>query len=126
MPFPLFLYRLLSFGRRSELLGLDYLRSLGFRIVASSFRTKAGEVDIIAWDGDTLVFIEVKARQNSDPPENAVGYRKQQRVIRAARAYIAQHRLHDVNYRFDILAVTSRPSSRPEFRLLRDAFRMYN
>jgi putative endonuclease len=122
MPFPLFLHRLLTFGRRSEILAVDYIRSLGFRIVTSGYRTTRGEVDVIAWDGDTLVFVEVRARRNSDPPEDSVGFYKQQRVIRAAQSYIARHRLHDTPYRFDIVAVTSVPGSKPEFRLLRDAF----
>jgi putative endonuclease len=122
MPFPLLFHRLLTFGRRSEILAIDYLRSLGYRIVISPYRTKTGEVDVIAWDGDMLVFVEVKARQNSEPPEDSVGYRKQQRIIRAAQAYISRYRLHETPYRFDILAVTVLPQSKPEFRLLRDAF----
>ena len=122
MPFPLLLHRLLSFGRRSEILSIDYLRSQGYRIVCSPYRTKTGEADIVAWDGGTLVFIEVKARKNADPPEDSVGIQKQQRVIRAANAYIARYRLQDKPFRFDILAVTSLPGRPPEFRLLRDAF----
>jgi len=115
-------HRLLSFGRRSEILAIDYLRSQGYRIVASPYRTKTGEVDIVAWDGDTLAFVEVKARKNDDPPEDSVGFQKQQRIIRAAGAYISRYRLQDKPCRFDILAVTSIPSRRPAFRLLRDAF----
>ena len=123
MPFPLLIHRLLTFGRRSEILALDHLRSHGYRIVTSPYRTKTGEVDIIAWDRDTLVFVEVKARKNTDPPEDSVGPQKQQRIIRAAQAYISRYRLQDKPYRFDVLAVTSVPRSKPEFRLLRDAFR---
>ena len=123
MPFPLLLHRLLTFGRRSEILALDHLRSHGYRIVTSPYRTKTGEVDIIAWDRDTLVFVEVKSRRNTDPSEDSVGPQKQQRIIRAAQAYISRYRLQDKPYRFDVLAVTSVPRSKPEFRLLRDAFR---
>jgi putative endonuclease len=123
MPIPFFLHRLLPFGRRSEILGAGYLRSLGFRVVASSFRTRSGEVDLIAWDGDVLVFVEVKSRQASDPPEDAVNLRKRQRIVRAARAYISRYRQHDTPRRFDILAVTRLPGQNPIFRLLRDAFR---
>lgn len=122
MPFPLFLHRFLSFGRHAEIMAVDHLRSLGYRIVISPYRTKNGEVDIIAWDHDTLVFIEVKARRNSEPPQDSVGFKKQRRVIRAAQSYMAYHRLHDVPYRFDILAITALPGSKPEFRHLRDAF----
>jgi putative endonuclease len=123
MPFPLFFRRVLPFGRRSELLAIDHLRSLGYRIVISGYRTKLGEVDVIAWDRDILVFIEVKARQNSEPPEDSVGYWKRRRIIRAARHYISRYRLHDTPYRFDIVAVTLLPQSKPKFRLFQDAFR---
>jgi len=126
MPFPLLFHRLLTFGRKSEIIGIDYLRSLGYRIVTSGYRTKGGEVDVIAWEGPVLVFVEVKARQNTEPPEDSVGLRKQRRVVRAAQVYIARHNLHDAPYRFDILAVTAKPQCQPEFRLLRDAFNMYN
>ena len=122
MPFPLLFHRLLTFGRRSEILAIDHIRSLGYRIVTSGYRTKDGEIDVVAWDGATLVFVEVKARENSDPPEDAVGHRKKQRMIRAAHAYISRHRLQETPYRFDILAVTSLPGSKPQFRLLRAAF----
>jgi putative endonuclease len=122
LPFPLLFHRLLTFGRRSEILAIDYIRSLGYRIVTSGYRTKDGEIDVVAWEGATLVFVEVKARRNSDPPEDSVGHRKKQRMIRAAHAYISRHRLQETPYRFDILAVTSRPGSKPQFRLLRDAF----
>src|SRR2546428_10361421 len=66
MPFPLLFHRLLTFGRRSEILAIDYIRSLGYRIVTSGYRTKDGEIDVVAWEGATLVFVEVKARRNSD------------------------------------------------------------
>jgi putative endonuclease len=114
--------RLLSFGRRSEIDGAAYLRTLGFRVIASGYRVRSGEVDLIAWDGDQLVFVEVKARRSDTPPEDAVGFRKQQRVIRAARSYMARFRHHSM-YRFDVLAVSVRPNQKAEFRLLRDAFR---
>jgi putative endonuclease len=126
MPFPLFLHRFLTFGRRSEIQALDYLRSVGYRIVTSGYRDKSGEIDVIAWEGNVLAFIEVKARQNAEPPEDAVGFKKQQRMKRAAQAYITKHHLQDAQYRFDIVAVTVRPGFSAEFRLLRDAFNMYN
>jgi putative endonuclease len=122
----MFLYRWLPFGRESELLGIEYLRSAGYRVVASSYRTQDGEVDIIAWDGEVLVFIEVKSLSASGSPEDAVGRRKRQRIIRAAKTYIMKRRLHEKPCRFDVLAVVRRRGSEPEFRLLRDAFTMYN
>ena len=126
MPLPLLWNKIISFGRRSEIKGVEYLKSIGYRVVASGYRTKDGEVDIVAWDGDVLAFVEVKARQNSDPPEDAVGRRKQVRVVRAAEAYMSRHRLNETSYRFDILAVTELPDSKPSFRLLRDAYKAQN
>jgi putative endonuclease len=113
----------IPFGRRSEIDGAGYLRSIGFRVIASGYRTRAGEVDLIAWDGGVLVFVEVKALHSNIPPEGAVGPRKQKRVVGAARSYLAQYRLQDASHRFDILAVTVLPDKKPVFRLLRDVFR---
>lgn len=110
-------------GRQSEIDSAAYLRSLGYKVVASGYRTRLGEVDLIAWDGEVLVFVEVKSLRSENPPEDAVGFRKQQKIIRAARDYIARYKLQAASYRFDILAVTARPGSPPAFRLLRDAFR---
>jgi putative endonuclease len=115
--------RVIPFGRRSEIDGAGYLRSIGFRVVGSGYRTRAGEIDLIAWEGDTLVFVEVKALHSEVPPESAVGRKKQQRVSKAARAYLTQYRLHEARYRFDILAVTVRHGQQPIFRLLKSAFK---
>jgi len=112
----------IPFGRRSEIGGAGYLRSLGFRVIASGYRTREGEVDLIAWDGDVLVFVEVKALRSGAPPEAAVNLKKQRRVARAARSYLAQYRLGGAPYRFDILAVSVLPGQKPGFRLLRNAF----
>jgi putative endonuclease len=122
MPIPVWWSRLVPFGRRSEIDGARYLRSLGFRVVASRYRTRRGEIDLIAWDGDTLVFIEVKSRRSVDPPEDVVNLQKQRRIAYVAQSYIARYRLHATSYRFDILAITVRPGHPPEFRLLRNAF----
>jgi putative endonuclease len=123
VPLPIWLYRHIPFGRRSEIGAAEYLRSLGFKIAASGYRTRNGEVDLVAWHGDVLVFVEVKARRSDARPEDNVGAHKQQRVIRAAHAYIGRYKLHECTYRFDILAVTSKLGERPEYRLLQNAFR---
>jgi putative endonuclease len=123
MPFPSWWFRILPFGRRSEIDGAAYLRSLGFRVIASRYRIPAGEVDLVAWEGSELVFVEVKSRRSGDPPEDAVGFRKKQRLIRAAHSYIARYRHFQHSYRFDILAVTALPHRATDYRLIRDAFR---
>src|SRR5215471_14932218 len=113
---------LLPFWRSAEIRAAAFLRERGYRIVASGFRVREGEVDLIAWDGTVLVFIEVKSRQSSDPPEDAVGFRKRQRVLKAANAYISRHRLSEAAYRFDIVSVNEIPGRDPDYQLLRDAF----
>jgi putative endonuclease len=115
--------KVIPFGRRSEIDGAGYLRSIGFRVIASGYRTRQGEIDLIAWDGEVLVFVEVKALRSGAPPEAAVGLKKQRRVVRAANSYLAQYRLKGTPCRFDILAVSVLPGQKPIFRLLRAAFR---
>jgi len=110
------------FWRRAEIRAAKYLRSQGYRIIASGFRVAEGEIDLIAWDGDTLVFVEVKSRKSADLPEVVVGYTKRHRVIRAARSYIARFKLHEATYRFDIVAVNEVSGQKPVCRLIRDAF----
>ena len=113
----------LPFWRRSELNAASFIRSKGYRLIVSGYRVKEGEVDLIAWDGEVLVFIEVKSRNTADPPEDAVGFTKQRRIVRAAHAYIASYKLHDKTYRFDIVTVNQNGGESSEYRLLQDAFR---
>ena len=114
----------LPFWRRAEIDAARYVRSLGYRVVASGYRVKEGEVDLIAWDGEVLVFIEVKSRVGSDAPEAAVGLTKQRRVIRAARSYMSRYKIHDKTYRFDIVTVNQIDGRKPVYKLLPDAYRM--
>ena len=124
MPLPLIWSKLIGFGRRSEIQGALYLRSLGYRLLASPFRTPRGEVDIVAQDGDCLVFVEVKARRRDSNPEDSVTSKKQRRIMRAAREYRSRHRSGNQPYRFDILAVVDPGGAAPRYRLIKDAFRI--
>ena len=117
------MFSFLQFWRKSEINAARFLRGQGYKLVASGFRVREGEVDLIAWENEILVFIEVKSRHGTDPPEAAVGYTKQQRVVRAAKAYISKYKLHKTTYRFDIVAVSETPGQKAEYRLIRDAFR---
>jgi putative endonuclease len=94
-------------GSDGELIAYRYLRRQGYRIVSRNYRKRFGEVDLIGWDGETLAFIEVKARTNQvrGRPEEAVHTGKQRQICRVAREYRSRHRLHDINYRFDIVTV---------------------
>lgn len=112
----------LPFGRYAEIRGAQYLRSRGYRLLACPYRARNGEVDIVADDGGSLVFVEVKARRHDSHPEDAVTAAKRKRIVRASRSYRQQYR-PEAPYRYDILAVVERTDRRLEYRLIRDAFR---
>ncbi len=117
-------------GARGERETLDFLEARGYRIVDTNVRPLGGmargEIDVIAWDGEFLVFCEVKTRRaalgEQGTPAEAVDARKQKQLTRLAFAYLAKHGLDDVNVRFDVVEVVRRPPRPAQFRLLRDAF----
>lgn len=97
----------LLFGQESEQLAVKFLKQRGYIILARRFRTKLGEIDIVARDEDAIVFIEVRSR-NSDEfgaPYESVDRRKQRHIINAAFIYLAKHKLEDAQMRFDIISV---------------------
>ena len=113
-----------SFGRRAEILGCRFLRRQGYLLLASPFRASRGEIDIVARDGEFLVFVEVKARRRDTHPEDAVGHGKQRRIVAAALEFRREHpRYSRCPYRFDILAVRVPAGRAPSFMLYQDAFR---
>jgi putative endonuclease len=110
-------------GSAGELSAYRYLRQQGYKIVARNYRKRFGEIDLIAWDGDTLAFIEVKSRTNQARglPEEAVHRGKQRQIRRVAREYRSRNQLHDINYRFDIVSI-ERIAGREQIELLKGAF----
>ena len=113
----------LPLGRRGERAAEKYLRRNGYRIVARNFRAAGAEIDLVAMDGETLVFVEVKTRRSREAgaPEEAVDERKQRRMRRAAEVFATRYRADDVTMRFDIIAVDA-SGKRLEIELLRNAF----
>lgn len=112
-----------SAGQRGEDGAARYLARHGYRIVQRNFRTARGEIDLIALDRGTLVFVEVKARASSvmGAPAEAVDQRKQDKIRRAAEWYCARYRMNRRTVRFDVVAITGAGSSR-RIELLKDAF----
>src|SRR5262245_44780419 len=110
-------------GSAGERSAYRYLRQQGYKIVARNYRKRFGEVDLIGWDGDTLAFIEVKSRthQERGRPEEAVHQSKQRQICRVAREYRSRNRLHDINYRFDIVSIEG-PDGQENLELLKGAF----
>lgn len=113
-----------AFGRAGEALAVAALEARGYRILERRYRLRTGEVDIVARDGETIVFIEVKARhdRNFGDPSEAVTAQKQQRIVGLAREYLHQHRLDDAPCRFDVVTVLAGPGA-PEVEVIADAFR---
>ncbi len=114
----------LATGRRGEDLAHRYLQELGFIVVARNYRPRPGgpELDIIAWDGATLVFVEVKTRYSDEhsAPERAIDGFKRQQLFRGARDYVRRAGLAWSSVRFDIVSVLL--SERPQITHYRDVF----
>ena len=100
-----------NLGQHYEQLAAGYLQQQGLRLISSNFKCKAGEIDLIMRDGDTLVFVEVKYRASAafGGAMAAVTYSKQQKLLRASRWYLQQHRLSDQPCRLDVLAIEGQP-----------------
>jgi putative endonuclease len=94
-------------GRKGERIACRFLLKQGFDILARRYRSCSGELDIIAYEGDTLVFIEVKTRSSAlfGEPWEFVDWQKQQILRRTAEDFIADHDLGQYAYRFDIVSV---------------------
>ncbi|WP_457639688.1 YraN family protein [Persephonella sp.] len=94
-------------GRLFEDKAVEYLRKKGYRILDRNFKTKYGEIDIIAVDGSTLVFIEVRYRKNSSfgTPEETLDYRKIRKIVNTANRYISIKNMENFDIRFDVIAV---------------------
>lgn len=113
-------------GTWGEALVADYLRDRSYRLVAHSYHCRFGEIDLIAWDGDTLCFVEVKTRTNLQMglPREYVTGAKQRRIKKTALFYLAAHDL-DCPARFDVAEVyAEKPGDKNGVRIeyLEDAF----
>lgn len=100
-----------------------FLRKQGYRMVARNYRRRFGEVDLIGWDGEFLAFIEVKYRSGGSRglPMEAVHLHKQRQICRLAREYRIRHKLHDINFRFDVVSIQDALEC-PKIELIKGAF----
>ena len=114
------------FGRDGEAHAEAALVRAGLRIVARRYRTRRGEIDLVAEEGDVLVFAEVKARRSDrhGSPGEAVGWRKRHRIARTALAYLAEWSLHHRVCRFDVVEILEEPGGGVRVTHHRDAFRI--
>jgi putative endonuclease len=114
-------------GRAGEERVAAFLSSAGWAIVGRNWRTRRGELDIIAVDGDSIVFVEVKSWPHGVEAdlELAIGSVKQRRMVETAKCFLDTHRQYNGMYvRFDVILVSSDPASDADlrFRHLKDAF----
>jgi putative endonuclease len=113
-----------ALGRRGEELALEYLRRKGYRIEERGYRLFRGEIDIVARHGDTLVFVEVKARATTEfgLPEEAVTRAKQAQIRKIARGFLVERDLGEPDCRFDVLAILVPGNGDPVITHYEDAF----
>jgi putative endonuclease len=112
-----------QYGEAGEALAARMLQRRGYKIVETNYRTKLGEIDIIARDGDTIVFVEVKARQTGrfGAPKWAVTPRKQRKISMVALYYLKTTGQSQAKARFDVVSIRSAPQN-PELEIIRNAF----
>lgn len=113
-----------SFGEKTEEDAVRFLRSQGYRIIDRNVRFRRGEIDLVAYEGDVLVFVEVKGRRNDrfGGAAWAVDEKKQRRIDRLAGEYLARHKVTDSPCRFDLVLVQVGAGGRRKIELIRNAF----
>ncbi len=119
----------IKLGRKGEKIAGKFLKHKGYKIVQRNYRCRFGEIDLIAVDGEYLVFVEVKTRSESGAisPKHAVGPAKQRRIARLAAHFLCNdsHVKAQPFCRFDVVAVTTDPGGgRPSVELIQNAFQL--
>lgn len=113
------------FGTAGERAAEKYLKQQGFRVIARQFNTRWGEIDLIACDAETIVFIEVKTRRSDakGTPLERVDQTKREHSTKAALAFLKRHRLLGRRSRFDVISVVwPEDKQPPQIEHIRNAF----
>ncbi len=112
-------------GKSGEDTALNFLKENGYKILVKNYKTKLGEVDIIAYDKDTLCFIEVKTRGSLrfGSPQEAVSHFKQRQISKAALQFLKRNNLLNKKARFDVVSVIY-AEDKPAFDLIKNAFEL--
>ncbi len=115
----------LELGKQGEALALEEIRRLGYRNIRKNYRCPLGEVDLVANDGDVLVFIEIKTRKGRSLgyAKEAVTPRKQKQLSKVALTYMKTNNCTDVSARFDVVAVTVGDGA-PRIEVVKNAFEL--
>lgn len=107
-------------GLTGEQMAAKYLQKQGYKILQRNFVAPHGEIDIVAQDGNFVVFVEVKRRKTQEfgLPREAVTLHKQQTIVQCAKVWLAKNKLYGTSVRFDVVDILN-----DEITLLKDAFR---
>jgi len=113
-----------TLGNRGEKIAVNFLRRRGYQIIERNYRSFLGEIDIVAKEGENIVFVEVKTRSSTDfgLPEEALSYDKRCRLTRLALNYLTHHKIKNVNSRFDVVSILMDESEVENIQLIKDAF----
>jgi putative endonuclease len=116
----------IKLGRVGEDEAVKFVKKQGYRILQTNYKTKSGEIDIIAEDKKVVAFIEVKTRSTGEygSPLDAVNYHKQNKIIQVANQFLVNYKVENRECRFDIVAIRSHTEdpSTWEIELVKDAF----
>jgi len=114
-----------QFGQKGESLAARHLKKNGYKILEQNYRTKMGEIDIIAKDKETIVFVEVKARRSHHfgNPKWAVTPKKQRKISMVALYYLKATNQNNLKARFDVVAIRSKHDN-PEIEIVKNAFEL--
>ncbi len=112
-------------GRKGEQLAFRYLKRRGYRIVELNYRCPLGEVDIVAREGDTIVFVEVKTRRDASygRPREAIGFKKRSQLSKVAQYFLKVRRAEHLSARFDVMEIEIDEDG-PRIELLKNAFEL--
>ncbi len=113
-----------ALGKSGEKVALRFLEDKKYKIVAENFRLFRGEIDIIAYDKNTVVFVEVKTRKSTDfgLPEESVTGAKQEQIKKIAQGFLTKNNLHEIECRFDVVSVTLEEDKGYSIRHIKNAF----
>ncbi len=114
-----------TLGQQGERTALLFLKTRGFTILETNYKTKQAEIDIIAKDNDTICFIEIKTRRSVKKglPRESVTYSKQKKIITGAMFYLKKHKLMESKIRFDVIELLAK-NTRFTVNLIQHAFQI--
>lgn len=111
-------------GKMGEELVIAYLCTIGYQVISKNFRCKLGEIDLIAREGNDLVFVEIKTRSGYDYglPQESVNFAKRQKIKKVALYYLQKNNLLDCNCRFDVVAAIVNKHKLEQVEVISNAF----